>query len=443
MNQTFTEDAGFERLVELARQAAAAPVDPDVDRSGRARLVASVTRMGSRWRYLTVWLEPIPKMAWAAVLVFIVGGFAWGLASRPIGFVVRGLDRPESYVRAANDRPVDVDFSDGTRIHADAGARLRVEERSSRGARILLERGRAMVQVAHRAGARWCFVAGPFEVEVRGTKFVLGWDPVAEQLELRLEEGLVEVSGPLGPRQVAVRAGQQLLASLPSRSLTLSELSTVPVGSSLAGPAELAVATAANASAPALAAEPRADVDMASPPQPSVALQPQATASASAQASPSQGHISWSKLLAKGQFEAIVRLAESPDHPNCAEHCSATDLRALAEAARYVGRTDLAESTLLALRRRFPEHVESKKAAFLLGRLYEARADRGRAESWYQTYLRESPSSELAADALAGQMRVVRRARGVKAAEPLAREYLRRYPDGVHASAAQQILREP
>ncbi len=458
MSHPSVQDAGFEQLVELAKQAASSSVDPVIDRMGRARLVERVLRSSSSKRFWVGWFGPVPKMAWVTVVVFVVGGFVWGLASRPIGFVVREAAESEAYVRAADDHPVDIDFSDGSRIHADTGARLRIEERSSRGARILLERGRAMVHVAHRAGANWCFVAGPFEVEVKGTRFLLEWDPVAEQLDLRLEEGLVEVVGPLSPRQVAVHAGQQLRANLSKRSLMLSEsdAGTLTPNHSLMLPESDAGTLTSNhpavdAEAGAAAKSPIVSGSASAEPGANGAADsgavrevfPQSSGVASAQPPPAQAQLSWSKMLAKGQFEGIVRLAESPERPNCAENCSATDLRSLAEAARYVGRTDLAENTLLALRRRFPEHLEAKKAAFLLGRLYEARADRGRAETWYQTYLRESPSSELAADALAGQMRVVRRARGVKAAEPLAREYLRRYPDGVHAAAAQQILREP
>jgi len=438
-------EAGFDGLIELAKEAAAVPCDPVIDRIGRARLAQRVTCSRFNRRDWARWFGPVPKLAWAALIAVVIGGFAWGLASRPICFVVRGADRAESYVRAADDRAVDVDFSDGTRIHADAGARLRIEARSSRGARVLLESGRATAQVAHRAGAQWCFVAGPFEVEVKGTRFVLAWDPMNEQLDLKLEAGLVEVLGPLGPRPVAVHAGQQLVANVARRSLMLSELGKSELGKSEFGtpsysppalPSNQLVAESAPLASVGLALEPTGDAAFVTEVDGSRAseLAPKSPAA------PAQ--VSWSKLLAKGQFAAIVRLAENPERPNCNETCSATDLRALAEAARYVGRADLAESTLLALRRRYPEHAESRKAAFLLGRLYEARADRGRAESWYGTYLAESPSSELAADALAGQMRVARRARGTKAAEPLAREYLRRYPDGVHAAAAQQILGE-
>jgi hypothetical protein len=435
MNEPDAKDENLARLVSLAKVAAAEPIDPVIDRLGRARFVERAGRLNHVRRFWLGWFGPIPRVAWAVAAGLVLAGFVWGLASRPLGFIVRGMPTVGTYVRAGDDRPVDVDFSDGTSIHAEAGTRLRIDDRRVRGARILLERGRAFAQVAPRAGSSWCFVAGPFEVLVKGTRFTLDWEPAAERFGLRLEEGSVEVVGPLGPGRIPVHAGQQLQANLAKRSLTVFETSQdSPVA------AKDAKADAPAALAGSAAVEPHT-VGMVRPP----ALNeepPPASAVVPVETAPAPPQLSWSKLLAKGQFEAIVRLAERPERPNCAETCSATDLRVLAEAARYVGRTDLAENTLLALRRRFPDHPESSKAAFLLARLYEARADRGRAETWYRTYLAERPQSALAADALAGQMRVVKRARGPKAAEPLAREYLRKYPDGVHAAAAQQILQE-
>jgi hypothetical protein len=37
-------------------------------------------------------------------------------------------------------------------------------------------------------------------------------------------------------------------------------------------------------------------------------------------------------------------------------------------------------------------------------------------------------------------MRAARRLRGTLAARPLAREYLERFPDGVHAATARELL---
>ena len=100
----------------------------------------------------------------------------------------------------------------------------------------------------------------------------------------------------------------------------------------------------------------------------------------------------------------------------------------------------MAESALLSLRRRFGDTREGRSAAFLLGRLDEARGATGAAGRWYDTYLRELPGGELSAEALAGKMRMVFASDGRAAAAPLASQYLARYPNGVHAQTARGIL---
>jgi hypothetical protein len=94
----------------------------------------------------------------------------------------------------------------------------------------------------------------------------------------------------------------------------------------------------------------------------------------------------------------------------------------------------------LSLRRRFGGTRDGRSAAFLLGRLDEARGASAEAGRWYDTYLRELPAGDLAAEALAGKMRITFASAGRAAAEPLATEYLARYPNGVHAQTARGIL---
>jgi len=112
----------------------------------------------------------------------------------------------------------------------------------------------------------------------------------------------------------------------------------------------------------------------------------------------------------------------------------------LSDAARYTGKSDLAEQSLRALRTRFGRAPEGHAAAFLLGRLRESQGANSDAKTWYDTYLHESPGGAYAAEALAGKMRAVLKTDGSAAAEPLAQEYLKRYPTGVHAGTARGIL---
>jgi hypothetical protein len=148
---------------------------------------------------------------------------------------------------------------------------------------------------------------------------------------------------------------------------------------------------------------------------------------------------SWSERIAQGKFQDVVTDAEAHGVASCLSGCSASDLRALSDAARYTGKTELAQKSLLALRQRFPG-AQGSEAAFLLGRLEEKRGNAAAALAWYDTYLREAPSGTFAAEALAGKLRTVKTTQGQAAAVPIAREYLRRFPKGVHVSTAREIL---
>ena len=109
----------------------------------------------------------------------------------------------------------------------------------------------------------------------------------------------------------------------------------------------------------------------------------------------------------------------------------------LADSARYLGRHALAEQSLLALRGRSPSDAAS--AAFLLARLEEGRDPR-KALSWYEKSLAEAPSGAYAAEAVAGKMRALLQTGGAAAAAPAAEQYLRRFPSGVYAAKARDVL---
>jgi hypothetical protein len=264
-------------------------------------------------------------------------------------------------------------------------------------------------------------VAGPFEVLVTGTRFALSWDPLFEEIDLRLLEGSVEVRSPLAQGPIVVRAGQRFRAAVSSRSLMVTEGEGTPVPS--------AVPVAESAPPPVLAA-------VNTPPPPAPAPAPAAATTTTKAVARRE---SWQELLTRGDFESIVVAANARGVDTCISSCAAGDLRSLADAARYTGRGELAEKCLLALRQRFPTGAYAAAAAFMLGRTHETRNQPTTAQRWYETYLTESPDGEFAAEALAGKMRAVTTTRGPASAKPLALEYLRRYPQGVHVKTARKI----
>jgi hypothetical protein len=397
----------------LARAALYAETTPALHGEGRERLLA--TALSRRFPKRSRRARFVLVLAAAAALLVLVG-----LASyrRPLGYTVAGAARFDSnYLGAAADKPAEVRFEDGSSIRAEPGTRLRIDESYVDGARVLLERGAATAYVAHGRTTRWRFVAGPFAVHVTGTKFTLNWEPVTEEVELTLHEGAVEVEGPLSAGRLAVRAGQRFRASLPKGSMHV-EAVVLPAGT----------AAAEAAATPAPAAEPILPADAA------ISARP-------AHEAPAAAHTpSWPELVRGGKFDRVVEAARARGLEATLASASAAELRALADAARYGGEAALAERTLGTLRARFGGSRDAAYAALLLGRIRESAGDLGGADRWFETYLGEAPNGELAADALAGRMRLAAARGGGEAARTLALEYLRRYPRGVHAARAKQIV---
>lgn len=424
------EHDAFSRLGRLARQAAELPVDPrqaHLDATGRRRLmVATEDRLPVRhgWRS-----RPLLVAGLASLAIAAAGGLYLHWQARALTYRVEGgAILAANYVEAKSDARANVKFSDGTEIDARPGARLRIDETRSDGARVFVERGTAAARVKHRERSRWMFVAGPFDVRVIGTKFDLNWDPDAQAVSLTLHEGAVEVHSPVGQSHCVVRAGQRFRASLRTGTMTLENIepsiarapASIPPSATEASEVRANPTRERDARAkPAARAAPKGRTSELAPPR------------------------EWTKLVRSGAFQAVVDAALATDLDALLSQRSAAEVRALADAARYTNKSDLAERSLLALRTRFPRSSHSASAAFLLGRTSESRGQFERAERWYRQYADESPSGEYTADALAGRMRSVAGHSGDAAAEALAREYVRRFPRGVHVEAAKRLSRQP
>jgi ferric-dicitrate binding protein FerR (iron transport regulator) len=354
----------------------------------------------------------VALVAAVLMLTFAVVGFEWHRrANTGLTFAADGVPGRERVAIAAGlERAVDLAFSDGSVFDVEPAARLRVESSSAAGARLTLVEGKTVAHVVHRAQSRWSVSAGPFEVRVTGTRFGATWDAKRERLSVELYEGSVQVEGGGLTAPLAVRAGQRLEAGKGSGDWLLT---------SLGGP----VAARATARPPEPVAQPGPDPVSA----------PAASASAGRQATSRD----WPALLARADFAEVVEQADAMGVERCFATCSSGDLRVLADSARYLGRHSLAEKSLLALRKRSPN--DGASAAFLLGRLEESH-DSHEALSWYERSLREAPGGAYAAEATAGKMRLLLQSGGPIAAAGAAEQYLARFPSGIHAAQARDIL---
>jgi TolA-binding protein len=157
----------------------------------------------------------------------------------------------------------------------------------------------------------------------------------------------------------------------------------------------------------------------------------------------SQPGDAWSSLIARGEFDAVVKDAEARGLDVTLAQASAAELTSLADAARYSRRYDVARQALQRVRERFPDTSRGSEAAFFLGRLAETGPTSTSAKAaltWYEIYLRESALGPYAAEALGREIALFSgtdRAR----AQTTAQHYLERFPHGAQADLARSLVR--
>jgi hypothetical protein len=344
---------------------------------------------------------------------------------RPIeqGGVIEGSGATEPTLR----------FSDGTEVIFLAGSRGRVRSVDEHGARIAVT-GKAKVEVVHWRGSHWLFDLGPFLITVKGTAFTAEWNHAEEQLEVVLKTGAVAVSGPLSDEAITLRAGQRLVISMREKEVVIRDIDST---------GEASAAASLSAPPPPRAVDSAPAFPLEAPP----AVKPQHRSGASPTA-PAPNRVAptpanWTAELAAGHFDVILQQAEQRGLERSLDEISSGDLAALADAARYSRREDVARKALTAQRRRFAGSARANDATFLLGRLEETAHHFELALAWYERCLTESPRGTYTSEALGRKMTVVQRLHGADRARPIAEEYLRRFENGTYAAAARALTRAP
>jgi hypothetical protein len=424
------EDEGLRRLVELTRGTLSDEATREhwpVDESGLRRL----ERPG-RGRVRLRW-QAASALGFAALLM-VAAPAAWFAVRSPgpLTFeVINGTVGVTGEIRPAIAENVStrIRFSDGSEIALDREARAQVSNVTPVGARIVLSNGRAHTFFVPKPHARWQVAAGPYVVQVTGTIFDVQWSGDSEAFDVWLEKGSVRVSGPLISDGIAMTHGQHLLTRVKDNRILLdsqradaAEPPAAPVTPELPAPPATEPATHGEAAG-------RADEAEVEP-----------SSHIAARVTHPVGK-SWSRRMARGDFEAVVEAAERRGIESVLAHGSHAELAALADAARYTRRSRLAGRALNAERERFSETAEGREASFFLGNLAEDGGDRSGAVSWYGRYLREDAAGTYAAQALGRKMLIESR-RGSSSAGIDAEEYLHRFPSGSYAEAARLILKQ-
>lgn len=384
---------------------------------------------GSRRRALRWWV------AAAALLPGIVIGLCWwvvgGNEAEPLRFSVAGRAGVlHAWESAAAPQRLSLDFSDGTRFSLAPGARARVVGIGPRGAEVVIESGHALAEVVpHRDGpARWRVRTGPFEVEVKGTRFDVGWDPRTEEFSLQLFDGKVSVSGCGFGAGLEVQARQQAQASCRRPGFVVRPLPASANGDVSAPPEPAAALDAA------LTEEPRGAASA-----PAAVAAPSSSAPPGARSRMGAAHRRWLQLAQRGHFASAYELVEPVFEAECAE-ASVSEVLLLADAARHAGHADRARVAYLAVRRRAEGTAAAAAAAFALGRL-EFDDDLERASRWLELSLAEGPREPLAQAARDRLLEAAVRIGDPERLRRIAERYLKESPEGPRAGEARAILK--
>jgi TolA-binding protein len=435
-----TDSRALSALAELGREGVQRPTRAELDQ-GLNALYARIAAGRVRRRGLVRWSLAATVLALSTLLVLEVASVSrkrWSASELPaLAYQIEGGSVLEGgYLREAGHAGIKLVFNEGSQCMLMPGTRGRLRSVGREGARVAIEHGTASFQVTHTDARQWFVEAGPFLVTVKGTVFTISWDPLGERFELRLRRGRVVVSGPVTGGDVALRAGQRLVVSLARAETVITEdrpeeasaeargTPAAPAGTPTAAPSSMVADTSAGPSS-----------------SPGAAPSPGAASSPGAKVA---GERRWADELASGHWDRILESVERAGVQASLESATSEDLFALANAARYRRRADLARAALLAERQRFPNSARALDAVYLLGRVEEAQASgRARAISWYDDYLNRAPRGAYAAEALGRKMTLTSELGGPAQARPIAEEYLRRFPKGSYAGSARALLRVP
>jgi ferric-dicitrate binding protein FerR (iron transport regulator) len=420
-------DEALERLLRLTRETLTDESWPA--REGELRRLQDrlgTTRPRIRWSL---------NSALSALAVMLPA--AWLVLKRPSALtfeVIHGTVAAGGEIRPL-DSGTRIQFSDGSQVVLDDGARTQVRDLAADGARIVLSRGRAHTYFVPRPHAHWQVAAGPYVVQVTGTVFDVEWSDENQALDVWLHKGSVTVRGPMIDGGVVMTRGQHLLMRIRDNKIVLDKNGLE------------AAATARPAGSGTLVArDDEVDEDLDAPEEPAVGTAAEAPGAAlPSQVAPSRRggpmlEHGWSRHLARGDFEAVVTAAERRGIDNVLARGSRRELGALADAARYTRRGSLARRVLHAEQSRFPDSAEGREAAYFLGNLAEDEGAPHKAVTWFERYRHENPAGTYASQALGHTMVIHARERSSDA-EANAQEYLRRYPTGSYAEAARRIIK--
>ncbi len=339
----------------------------------------------------------------------------------------QGLDDPPSsgrWLQAPEGGELVAEVLDDGRIELSPGTAGRLFEGEGPAVVFVLEHGTALLDVEHRLGTDWRVAAGPYEIRVTGTRFLVRWQPEEQALTVDMHQGEVIVLGPSIPDGQRVRGGYRLQTRV-GGDVTIYALWELPV----------ARAEQPLAGEPSVRAEPRDD----QPPAPvETVLHPSSRPVALV-----TDVETWDQRALRGETEEALRMVRELGLDQLLAEATAEELLLLGDVARLSDELELAARAYGALRERFGGTGHAATAALNMGRMaFDQQQDYERASHWFGLYLDEQQGSSLGREAL-GRLLEAQIQAGDDGARQTAQRYLASFPEGPHAEMAREAAGVP
>ena len=320
--------------------------------------------------------------------------------------------------------PMRLDFSEGSSVSLQQGAKARVDTLDQRGATLTLASGRLRASV-RKQRLRWRFLAGPYRVHVVGTQLAIDWRPDSQRIDVQVARGAVRVTGkPLGDRTVLVNAGHRLRADRNQVHLAAAE------DQSDAPPVDAAIGDNATDGIQAIP-----DTAPTTRPRPRPALRGSGTAALLRKIR---------TLIGQEEAEQALALIKRSDLHRLIKQLNGEELLVLANAARLSDDLRVAGKLYSQIRRRSAGSRTAAWAALWLARLaFDQRRDYAAAARWFRAFLREARAGDpLIANARGRLMLALERSGQLSQARAVARSYLAQHPRGAYTAAARKLTDE-
>jgi hypothetical protein len=379
--------------------------------------------------------------------------------------------RVDEWIAAPETQMLPIVFTDGATVQLSPGSRARVRRLTELGAAVELENGEASVHVVHRDETRWTVEAGPFVVNVIGTRFTVRWEPGEEAFGLDVREGTVRLSGPNGTRTITPSDGAVRVSLRPPPPTPTTPAFAAPVEEETdtgPRPARIVERPELQTTAPSSLAPVRSEARVPTPDTPSYrppsgALElklppkppdaapdrPPATdpeleiesepESATREIPAPEPEPAWKALVAEGKYREMLTSLSPAQLEEVLWQGDERDVVNIAAAARRTG--DLRTRYMYSVvRARFTGTDAAANAAFMIARMeFHERAPHA-AAGWLEIYLRERPEGRFAREAAGRLVEAYMQSEDAPKAKAAAERYLARYPNGPHAALARSVL---